>query len=184
MKREKQWCIIYTNTGYELKVLNALQKRQIECFCLMNTPAAKVKHQHVVTPSLPNYIFVHISPHEQATIRQVNGVVNFMFWLGDHITVNEEDIFLLKELIEKYQIVSTEKINVNTTISTKMWETAPVKGNNSSNAEEHFIKVFFSPYGFAVTAKERNINVRVININANRNQEGTSTKRIANNGSK
>jgi len=171
MEREKQWYIIYTHAGNELKTLYALRKKHIECFCPTIT-VEKQKQKGVVTPVLPNYIFVQISPEDRVMIKQKKGVLNFMYWLGEYVIVKNDDITILKELTEKCQCLTAENIKINTTLSTtKIWKTVPVENNKNSTMEEDFIKVSFPAYGFAITAKESQMNVRVIDMSTNRGQQ-------------
>lgn len=175
MKTDKQWYIVYTHTGNEIKTLYALHKKHVECFCPMTAPATRAKHKPSATPLLPNYLFVHIAPSEQTAVRQVEGIVNFMYWLGNCVVVSDEDIFILKELTEKYQSLTVEKIKIDSTVPVNdRWQYATLNNNTNFDAEQEFVKVSFPAYGFAVTAAESKMNIRVININNRTQQRKTS----------
>ena len=168
MKNEKQWYIIHTYAGNELKLMYALEKKRFECYCPLYSPAGNGSRKAPAVPLLPNYLFVHITSEEQAAVRQAAGVINFMYWLNDCVVVSEEDMFTLKELANNYQVLSIEKIRVNAmATSVKEWATMPVN-NTGVLDEEDIVKISFPAYGIAMMAKERKMNVRVININVDR----------------
>lgn len=169
MKKLKQWYIVYVQAGNELKMLHTFRKKSIECFCPMSKSSNETRHKNIVKPLLPNYLFVYITSEEQTIIRGVDSVVNFMYWLGEEVVVNEEDIYTLKELTEKYQIIAVEKIRVNATIPcTKEWVLPTVNSDSYTATEEDVIRFAFPAYGFAVTAKESKVSVRVINIDTSK----------------
>lgn len=164
MKPEKQWYIVHTRAGDELKTHHALNKKQIECFCpLLNTSLIKKKSKSAEKLLLPQYIYVHILPEKQETVKKINGVKNFMYWLGSYAVVLEEDILFLKELIKKYQILKAETIEVDISRHITI-------ENDNKYGEEDLMIVSFHAYGFAVVVKESKINVRIINTNSNKNQ--------------
>lgn len=172
MNKEKQWYILYTHTGSELKVLNSLRRRHFECFCLMSIAAPEGKDKSAAIPLLPNYLFVHVLPEEHTAIRHISGVINFMYWLGEHIIIKEEDISIIKTLEQNYRILTAERISVNTKISTtSVWDYEHVD-NSDMYGDADFVKISFPAYGFTITAKENKMNVRVINTTLKKIQQG------------
>lgn len=164
MKTEKRWYIMYTRAGEELKILHTLTKKRIECFCPSLSMSPKIKNpNNADSLLLPKYIFTYVLPEEVETLKRMNGVKNFMYWLNDYVTVLQEDIFFLRELIKKYQFVKSESIAVDIKKTVTIEE-------NSKYGDEDVMNVSFHAYGFAVVIKESKINVRIIDTNNNKNQ--------------
>lgn len=176
MERNKQWYIVYTNAESEFIILHALKKKGIECFCPLTVSAVNARHKKVDKPLLPNYVFVRLLPEEHSVVRRVKGILNFMYWLNKLITVSDEDIFTLKDLTENYHVLLSEKIKVIAGQSAfRVQQSAAVTISiNSNNEDNDFVKTLFPAYGFAITAKESKMNVRVIETDAYKSRKATA----------
>ena len=167
---------MYTNAESEFITLNALKKKGIECFCPLTVSAVNTRHKNVDKPLLPNYVFARLLPEEHSVVRRIKGFVNFMYWLNKLITVSDEDIFTLKELTENHHVLLSEKIKVIAGQSSfREQQSAPLTISiNSNNEDNEFVKIFFPAYGFAITAKESKMNVRVIETDAYKSRKSTA----------
>ncbi len=112
----KQWFAVYTKPRWEKKVNALCTERGIESYCPLN----KVHKQWsdrvklVEEPLFKSYVFVHIPPGEQAALRLVNGVLNFVYWLGKPAVIKQEEIDRIKRFLNQYENVSVESLELKT----------------------------------------------------------------------
>lgn len=110
----KHWYAIYTKPRWEKKVSALCVKRRIECYCPLN----KVHRQWsdrvklVEEPLFKSYVFVHISSGEQAGLRLIDGVLNFVYWLGKPAIIKQEEIERIKRFLNEYQNVIVEPLEL------------------------------------------------------------------------
>jgi transcription antitermination factor NusG len=106
------WYAIYTKSRCEKKVHATLLQNGIESYC----PTTIVKKQwtdrvkKIEQPIFTSYLFVHITTEQQAQVRQTNGVVNFVYWLGKPAQIKAIEIQAIKNFIEKNELIFVEKL--------------------------------------------------------------------------
>lgn len=66
----------------------------------------------VEEPLFKSYVFVKITEEEGTKVRMVNGVLNFVYWLGKPAVVKEKDIELIQKFLNEYENVSVEPIEL------------------------------------------------------------------------
>jgi transcription antitermination factor NusG len=105
------WYAIYTKSRCEKKVHATFLQNGIESYC----PIIIVKKKwtdrvkNIEQPVFTSYLFVHITAEQQLQVRQTNGVVNFVYWLGKPAQIKATEIQALKSFIEKNETISVEK---------------------------------------------------------------------------
>ena len=112
---KKKWYALYTRPRWEKKVADLLEKKKVEVYCPLN----KVQKQWadrrkvVLEPLFTSYVFVYVSEQEHLSIKQTDGVVNFVYWLNKPAVVRNEEIDTIKKFLSEYDHVSLEKTQVN-----------------------------------------------------------------------
>lgn len=108
---DSKWFAIHTRPRWEFKVSKILARSGVEHYC----PLKKVQKQWsdrkkiLDVPLFPSYVFVRISDSEQVAIRQIDGVVNFVYWLKTPAQIRDEEITIIKQFLSEYQFVDCEK---------------------------------------------------------------------------
>src|SRR5574343_246603 len=103
----KQWLAIYSRPRWEKKVARLLQEKGIECYCPLN----KVRRQWsdriktIEEPLFKSYVFVRVSEVERSSVRLVQGVVNFVYWLGKPAVVKERESETIQKFLNEYEAV-------------------------------------------------------------------------------
>ncbi len=99
IQAEKKWYAVYTKPRWEKKVHERLVKYGVESWC----PLQKVKKQWsdrkkiVEEPLFRSYGFVHIDhSKDRITVLQVDGVLNFVYYLGKPAIIKDEEINNIK----------------------------------------------------------------------------------------
>ena len=110
----KYWLAVYTKSRWEKKVYGLLVEQGFEAYCPLN----KVSRQWsdrvkiVEEPLFKSYDFVRLQDGEHAKVRMINGVVNFVYWLGKPAVVADGDIEKIKRFLDEYSDVHAEAFDI------------------------------------------------------------------------
>lgn len=112
---EYQWHAVYTKSRWEKKVAEQLSKLDIENYCPLNKVVRQWsdRKKTVEEPLFTSYVFVKISNKEITKIRQVLGIVNFVYWLGRPAIIPAKEISIIKEFLNNYVNVRLEPLLLN-----------------------------------------------------------------------
>jgi transcription antitermination factor NusG len=114
MHTTKKWYAVYTKPRWEKKVHRLLQEKQVECYCPLNKVHRRWSDRLKVVeePLLKSYVFVRISEADKTPVRMVNGVVNFVYWLGKPAVIKDKEIATIKRFLDEYENVEVSPIDV------------------------------------------------------------------------
>lgn len=167
MNTDKKWYAVYTRPRWEKKVSELLSKRKVENYCPLN----RVIHQWadrkkvVFQPLFTSYVFVYASEAEFLPVKQTDGVLNLVYWLGKPAVIKTEEIDAIKKFLNDYTDVKLEKITVNINDKVRitggaltMLEGDVIEVKNST------LKVMLPSLGYAMIAEVRKTNVEIINM--------------------
>ncbi len=96
------WHVVYTKPRWEKKVHQLFLDKEYESYC----PLQIVEKQwtdrvkKIEQPLFTSYVFIKAPIEELAKIRYINGVVNFVYWLGKPAEVKDAEIVIIKEFLE------------------------------------------------------------------------------------
>lgn len=113
---EKQWLVAYTRPQWERIVYKQLQGWYgLPGYC----PFKKVKRQYsdrikmIEVPVFKNYVFVQVSSYQEyLKVLQLDGVVNYVKYLGKAAVIKEDEMDFLKEFIEKHDQIALYDLQV------------------------------------------------------------------------
>ena len=108
----KSWHVIYTKPRAEKKVEERLSNFGIKAYCPVK-PKIKQwsdRKKKILVPVLPSMVLVNIDEKERNKVFDIPGVLRYMFWLGKHAIVKEEEVDSLKTLLTQTNIVSQDTI--------------------------------------------------------------------------
>jgi transcription antitermination factor NusG len=114
MGTEKKWLAVYTRPRWEKKVNQLLKDKGFETYCPLNkvqkTWSDRVKI--VEEPLFKSYVFVKVEAENQGRVRMINGVLNFVYWLGKPAVISEKDIDTIRRFLNEYEEVTAEPLAV------------------------------------------------------------------------
>ena len=115
MSENKHWYAVYTRPRWEKKVTNRLVRAGIEVYCPLNKVRKKWKDRVklVEEPLIRSYVFVHIAEAEKTSVRMVDGVVNFVYWLGKPAVIRQEEIELIQRFLGDYENVEVQPLELD-----------------------------------------------------------------------
>lgn len=114
MSEETKWYAVYTKPRWEKKVYRLLCDSGIKSYC----PLHKVQRQWsdrkkiIEEPLFKSYVFVQVEQDEQTKVRMINGVVNFVYWLGKPAVIKNEEIETIKRFLNEYAEVEVKRLEI------------------------------------------------------------------------
>lgn len=108
----KRWYAVYTKPRWEKKVNKLLEQNGVETYCPLNKVHKKWSDRNKVIdePLFKSYVFVKVADKDKTNVRLINGVMNFVYWLGKPAVIREDDIVRIKKFLNDYESVSVEGI--------------------------------------------------------------------------
>ena len=112
---QNNWYIIYTRPHWEKKVASSLKKRKIEVFLPLQhkqlTSFTRIKSTE--EPLFQNYVFAKVTENEMFKLKDINGVINLVYWKGEPAKIKHYEIEILKDFIREYDNITLEKTKIN-----------------------------------------------------------------------
>jgi transcription antitermination factor NusG len=111
--KEKHWYAIYTTGRWEKKVHQQLSEAGYESYCPLNIVMRKWSDRlkKVEEPIFKSYVFIRIAPDEHRTVREITGVVNFVYWLGKPAIIRDKEIVEIKRFLGEYEDVRVVRLD-------------------------------------------------------------------------
>lgn len=156
------WYAIYTRARWEKKVADRLLKDGIESYCPLNKVVRQWSDRKKVVeePLFKSYVFVRVTSRQQSLVREVDGVVNFVYWLGNPAIIRDSEIELIKRFLNEYVNVRLEKTAVNLNDRIKILngpfmeqEARVIAVNNRS------VRAIIPSLGYVMTAEKKDVEV-------------------------
>ena len=167
MDTSKKWYAVYTRPRWEKKVADLLTKKHVENYCPLNKVVRQWadRKKLVYEPLFTSYVFVQAMPEEQLIIKQTDGILNFVYWLGQPAVIKNEEIDAVKQFLDEYQNVQLEKIDVNMSDRVKI-TSGPLmaREGNVIEVRNRTVKVHLPSLGYAMTAEVEKSNVEIVPI--------------------
>ncbi len=110
----KKWYAVYTKPRWEKKVHRLLEEKGVECYCPLNKVHRKWSDRIKIVeePLFKSYVFVRVQEDEKTGVRMVNGVVNFVYWLGKPAIIKDKEIKTIRKFMNDYEEVEVRQMKV------------------------------------------------------------------------
>ena len=117
---QKKWFVVYTIPRWEKKVALLLQQKGIEHYCPLNkvTRQWSDRRKIVVVPLFKGYVFVKVSEALKWEIKEIDGILNYVYWLGKPALVKDAEIDTIKKFLHEFTEV--EVINPQLEVDSKV----------------------------------------------------------------
>lgn len=112
-KDDLYWFAVYTKPRWEKKVARLLDDLGIENYCPLNKVVKQWSDRKkvILEPLFKSYVFVRVKDSEKWDLKNVNGILNFVYWLGKPARIKEEDIFTIKKFLNEFLDIQVEEIS-------------------------------------------------------------------------
>ena len=163
----KNWYAVYTKPLWEKKVFKNLERKNIEAYC----PVVKSQRQWsdrkkiIESPLFTSYVFVRISEADKLSVKQTDGVVNFVYWLKQPAVIQSEEIEVIKRFQNEHSTLRIEKTAVNLNDSVRILN-GPLmeREGNIIEIKHKTIKVLLPSLGYTLLVEIEKTNVEILSI--------------------
>jgi transcription antitermination factor NusG len=132
MQEENTWYVVYTRPRWEKKVAATLAQKGIENYCPLNKILRQWSDRKkvVLEPLFKGYVFVKVHDRMKWDIKKIDGILNYVYWLGKPAKVKEEEITTIRRFLAEFEEVevSTRNLEANTRIIIKQGVLMNYKG--------------------------------------------------------
>ena len=110
MEIKKTWYAVYTRPRWEKKVASTLLEKGIENYCPINkvTRQWSDRKKLVLEPVFKGYVFVRLEEEKKWQAKEVNGILNFVYWLGKPAKIRDEEIDTIRMFLNEFDDVQVE----------------------------------------------------------------------------
>lgn len=167
MNTVKNWYAVYTRPKWEKKVAELLTKKRIENYCPLfkSVKQWSDRKKTILEPVFTSYVFVHVDDTNHLPVKQTDGIVNFVYWLGKPAVIKNEEIDAIRDFLSENENIRVEKIDVNVHDRVKimdgpfeLWE------GNVVEIRPKSVKVLLPSLGYALLAEIPKSRIEVINV--------------------
>jgi len=111
IKNNKTWYAVYTRPRWEKKVAGLLLEKGIEHYCPINkvTRQWSDRKKVVMEPIFKGYVFVKLEDQKKWEVKQVPGILNFVYWLGKPAIIRDEEIDIIRKFLNEFDDVQVEE---------------------------------------------------------------------------
>ena len=114
LEENLNWYVVSTRPRWEKKVAQTLLDRGISFYCPLN----KVNKQWsdrkkvVFEPLFKGYVFIQIEDANKWDIKKIDGILNYVYWLGKPAKVKESEIDNIRKFMNEFEGVEVIDINI------------------------------------------------------------------------
>lgn len=103
----RYWYAVYTKPRWEKKVASLLESKGIEYYCPLNKVVKQWSDRKkiVLEPLFKSYVFVQVEEKEKWELLKINGIVNYVHWLGKPARIKDNEIDTVKKFLNEFDAV-------------------------------------------------------------------------------
>ena len=107
------WFAIQTRPRWEKKVAASLVNKGIENYCPLNKVVRQWSDRKkvVLEPVFKSYVFVRIEEDKKWEVKKIDGILNYVYWLGKPAHIRDEEIQTIRKFLHEFNDVTVEKKN-------------------------------------------------------------------------
>lgn len=108
------WYAVKTTPRWEKKVAQILSDKGIENYCPLNkvTRQWSDRKKTILEPLFKSYVFIKIEEQKKWDIKKIDGIINYVYWLGKPAKIKEEEILTIKKFLNEFNEVRVDRINL------------------------------------------------------------------------
>ncbi len=101
------WYAVYTRPRWEKKVAELLAKKRIEHYCPLNKVLKQWSDRKKIVeePLFSSYVFVRIADADKWRIKEIDGILNYVYWLGKPAQIPNHEIETIKRFLNEHENV-------------------------------------------------------------------------------
>jgi len=115
------WYVVYTRPRWEKKISKILDNKGIENYCPLNRVSKQWSDRKkiVLEPLFKGYIFIKINENNKWDIKLIDGIINYVYWLGKPAKVRDTEINTIKMFLNEFENIEIvdSGLRVNTKVA-------------------------------------------------------------------
>jgi len=159
---EKKWYAVYTRVRWEKKVSELLSKNEIENYCPLNKVVRQWadRKKTVLDPLFTSYVFVRTTESKHIDLKRTDGVINMVYWLGKPAVIRDNEIDIIRRMLDDYLHITLEKtpVNINDLVRVISGPFMDCQGQVIA-VKTKTVKVVLPSLGFIMSAEVETANV-------------------------
>lgn len=102
-----RWYAVYTKPRWEKKVASLLDEKNITNYCPLNKTLRQWsdRKKTVLEPLFKGYVFVQVAETKKWELLTINGIVNYVHWLGKPAMIKDEEIETIRKFLNEFESV-------------------------------------------------------------------------------
>ena len=117
------WYAVHTKPRWEKKVAGLLEDKGIENYCPLNKVIRQWsdRKKTILEPLFKGYVFVKTEENEKWDILQINGIVNYVHWLGKPARIRDTEIDTIRRFLNEFENIEITEasMKVNAAVQVK-----------------------------------------------------------------
>lgn len=108
------WYAVITRPRWEKKVAGLLDDKGIQHYCPVNKVVKQWSDRRkiILEPIFKSYVFVKIDEQKKWDLKKINGIINYVYWLGKPAVIKEEEINIIRKFLNEFNDVQIEQIGL------------------------------------------------------------------------
>jgi transcription antitermination factor NusG len=101
------WYAIYTRPRWEKKIAATLEDKGYEMYCPLNKVMRQWSDRKkvILEPLFKGYVFVKVEEDKKWELLNINGIVNYVYWLGKPARIRENEIETIRKFLNEFSDV-------------------------------------------------------------------------------
>jgi transcription antitermination factor NusG len=115
------WYAVYTKPRWEKKVAKLLEEKGIENYCPLNKVIKQWSDRRkvILEPIFKSYVFVRVYDINKWDLKKINGILNFVYWLGKPAIIKPDEIDTIRKFLNEFsnvEVVEPNQLALNTKV--------------------------------------------------------------------
>ncbi len=158
---------MYTKPRWEKKVAGLLDSKGYEHYCPLNKVMRQWSDRKkvVMEPLFKGYVFVQVGEDKKWELTNINGIVNYVYWLGKPARIRESEIETIRKFLHEFSDVEVIEagLGVNSEVRVRQGVLMNYRGI-LLELQGSKAKVRIESMGLELSAYFEKANLEVVNV--------------------
>ena len=131
-EKDKNWYVVYTRPRWEKKIASLLSEKGIENYCPLNKVIRQWsdRKKTILEPLFKGYVFVQVEEAAKWEVLAINGIVNYVHWLGKPARIRDSEIDTIRRFLHEFEDIDVTEtgMQVNAAVQVKQGVLMNYKG--------------------------------------------------------
>jgi transcription antitermination factor NusG len=123
METGLNWYAVNTRPRWEKKVAMKLEEKGIENYCPLQKKISQWSDRKkiIYEPIFKGYVFLKIEDERKWEMKKIDGILNYVYWLGKPAIIQENEIVTIKKFLNEFSEIAIEQsgLSVNERVRVK-----------------------------------------------------------------